>query len=777
MAGQAPRLLAQRLAAAAIVVLTVLAYLPSLRNGFIWDDDQYVTENKELRSAAGLASIWLTPGAPEHSYHQYYPLVHTTFWIEYHLWQAKAAGYHLVNIALHALVAVLLWRVLTRLEVPGAWVAAAVFALHPLQVESVAWITERKNVLSAVFYLAAALAYLTFAGLDRARPAAAGRWRLYMLAFGLFVCALLSKTVTCTLPAALLLVIWWKRGRLGWRDGALLAPFVVVGAGLGMLTASIEQTSVGAVGADWNLSWADRCLIAARALWFYAGKLAWPASLTFNYPRWTIDARALWQWMFVLGGAVVVVVLWAARRRLGTGPLVAVLFFALTAAPALGFVNVYPMRFSFVADHFQYLASAGLITLAAATGAMASRLASPTGQRTGALATVAVLGLLGIQTWRQQHVYANEETLWRDTLAKNPQAWLAHNNLGMVLVHTDREPEAIGHFEEAIRINPADEKAHCNLGAARLKAARVDEAIEQFERALQIDPGYAEAHNDLGTALVQAGRADEALAHYAEALRLKPRFAEAHYNWALALMRMGRVDDAVGHYEEALRIAPDNAEAHSNLGIALAQSDRLPEAIDQFEQALQLDPQTVGARNNLGYAHYVLGVTRSNQGRFPEAAAQFEQKLQLDPDDALTHYLLGSVHRFMGDIPAAIAEYQESLGLRADQPHALNDLARIRATSDDPQWRDGTEAVRMAERACQLTRRQDAACLDTLAAAYAEAGRFDDAVTTVQQAIVLARSGPASTPAETMERHLELYRAGRALREAVAIDASGSPQR
>jgi tetratricopeptide (TPR) repeat protein len=600
---------ARRLAAAAIVALAVLAYLPSLRNGFIWDDDRYVTDNTELRSAAGLASIWLTPGAPEHLYHQYYPLVHTTFWVEHHLWGDHAAGYHAVNVLLHALCALLAWRVLVRLRVRGAWLAAALFAVHPVHVESVAWITERKNLLSAAFALGATLAWLGFAGLDPARPSAAGRARWYGLAFGLFACALLSKTVACTLPVAFLLVLWWKRGRIRAREVAQLAPFLAAGLALGLLTASIERTSVGAAGAAWDLSLAERCLIAGRAVCFYAAKLAWPSGLTFIYPRWALDAGDARQWLFVAAVAAAIAALWAARRRIGKGPLVAALFFVLTLSPALGFVDVYPMRFSFVADHFQYLASVGPIALVAAAGAS---LAAARGARV--VLAAAALAALGSLTWQRQAAYANEEQLWRDTLARNPACWMAHNNLGMVLVRSGREPEAVAHFEAALALNPDDEKAQCNLGTSRLKAGRVDDAIEHLQRAVRIDPGYPEARNNLGTALAHAGRPAEAFAQYEQALRLRPDYAEAHYNFALALAAAGRLDDAVAHYEDALRIEPANADAHNNLGNALAQAGRLQEALPHFERAVQLDPRSAAARANLARAQALLraGPPRGN---------------------------------------------------------------------------------------------------------------------------------------------------------------------
>ncbi len=536
--------------AALIILLTVVAYLPALRGGFIWDDDSYVTENPTLRSLGGLEAIWLKPGAT----YQYYPLVFTSFWVEHHLWGLQPFGYHLVNVLLHAVNAVLLWRVLRRLEIAGSWWAAAIFALHPVTVESVAWITERKNTLSGLFYLLAALAWLRFRPLTAGKTTRATDWRFYWLALGLFVCALLSKTVTCSLPAVLVLLIWWKTGRLEKRDGLALAPWFVLGVASGFMTRWMEQHLV-ANGADWELSFVQRCLIAGRALWFYAGKLCWPRQLTFIYPRWEIDAGAAWQYSFPLAALVVLVALWFLRARIGKGPLVAVLFFGITLAPALGFANVYPFRYSYVADHFQYLAIIGLITLAVGAGVAVFRQAGQRSRKLGTLAATIVLLLLGTATWQQARAYHGLETLWRDTLAKNPNAWLAHNNLGTVLRQADKPEEAIGHFTQALQIKPDLAEAHYNLGVTLAQLNRTQEAIEHYERALQIEPDFAEAHYNLGVALAESGRVPEAMKHWEQALRFKPDYAEAHFNLGLTLAAQGQTIEASEHYRKALDLA------------------------------------------------------------------------------------------------------------------------------------------------------------------------------------------------------------------------------
>jgi protein O-mannosyl-transferase len=546
--------------AALIILLTVAAYLPALRGGFIWDDDSYVTENPTLRSLGGLEAVWLKPGAT----YQYYPLVFTSFWVEHHLWGLQPFGYHLVNILLHAVNAVLLWRVLRRLEIAGAWWVAAIFALHPVAVESVAWVTERKNTLSGLFYLLAALAWLRFRPLTARETNRAPDWRFYWLASGLFVCALLSKTVTCSLPAVLVLLIWWKRGRLEKRDSLALAPWFVLGAASGFMTRWMEQRLVRG-GAEWDLSFVQRCLLAGRALWFYAGKLCWPRHLTFIYPRWEIDTAAAWQYSFPLAAVVVLVTLWFLRIRLGKGPLVAVLFFGVTLAPALGFFNVYPFRYSYVADHFQYLASIGLIALAVSAGAAVFRQAGQRGRELAVLSAAIFLLLLGTATWGQAHAYHDLETLWRDTLAKNPNAWLAQNNLGTVLRQAGKSEEAIGHFAQAVRIKPDLAEAHYNLGVTLAQLNKTPEAIGHYEQALQLKPDFAEAHYNLGVALALSGRGPEAMVHWEQALRINPDYAEAHFNLGLALAQMGRTPEAIEHLKQALQIKPDLADARTVL--------------------------------------------------------------------------------------------------------------------------------------------------------------------------------------------------------------------
>ena len=746
-----------------LVLITLLAYQPVWHAGFVWDDDFYVTENRALRSGDGLRRIWVKLETTR----QYYPVTVTSLWAEYHLWKLRPLGYHLVNVLLHALNAVLLWRVLRRLEIPGSWWAAAIFALHPVTVESVAWIAERKNVLSCLFYLLAVLAYLRFRPLTDDEPARAWDRRFYPAVLVLFLCALLSKTVTCSLPAVLTLLVWWKTGRVEKRDALPLTPLFVLGAALGLMSKWAEQHFVGAGGAEWTLSFVQRCLIAGRAVWFYAGKLFWPHNLTFIYPRWEIDAAAPWQYLFPVAFAVVVIVLWKLRARIGRGPLVAVLCFAGTLVPALGFFDVYPFQYSYVADHFQYMACIGLISLAVSTGTAICKRAGPQGRNLGRLATALVLVLLAVSTWKQAHIYQDRETLWRDTLAKNPAAWMAHNNLSDILIQQGKIEEAIWHLEQALRLKP-DTVQHSNLGFALAQAGRVTEAIGHYEQALRLKPDYAAAHSNLGLALARMGKTQKAMEHYEQALRIQPDFAEVHCNLGVALAQAGRVGEAIGHYEQALRIQPDSVEAHSNLGLALARVGKTQKAMEHYEQALRIKP-------DLAEAHYNLGITLLQLGRLQEAMGHLEQTLRIKPDFAEAHNNLGNALEQTGKVREAIGHYEQALRSKPDYAEAENNLAWLLATLAPADGGDPVRAVTLAERACKLTNNRVAAYLDTLAAAYAAAGRFNDAIAAAQKAIGLARSAGQTQMVSEIETRLELYRAGRAYRAPASVTSPHAP--
>ncbi len=493
-----------------LVSTTIVAYLPAMRAGFIWDDPDHIVHNPILQSMDGLRQMW----TDRHSLPQWYPLTHTTLWIEYGIWGDHPTGYHVVNVLVHATNAVLLWRLLSMLNIPGALLAAAIWALHPVNVESVAWITERKNVLSTMFYLLAFIAYLRAFSPDEN-----ANWKSYVSALVLFVAALLSKTVTCSLPAAILLVIWWKAGRLRWRDIWPTIPFFAIGILLAMNTAQLEQVRVGATGDEWR--YADsrigdllsRCIIAGKALWFYAWTLVWPVNLAFVYERWTIDWRDGWQYAYPVSFLATMIALFNFRNRIGRGPLVAVLLFAGTLVPALGFFNVFPHRYAFAADHFQYVASIGLLALA---GAVLARFGT---------AAYLVPAVLGVLTFRQCLIYHSAETLWTDTVRKSPNNWMTWTNLGNALVAEKRYDEAIPLYEKALLLAPDVDDLHYNAGHAAARRGRFRDAEKHFREAVRIKPTYLPAWESLGDLYAdELNEPEKAIEAYQRALDIAPNF-------------------------------------------------------------------------------------------------------------------------------------------------------------------------------------------------------------------------------------------------------------
>jgi len=645
---------------ALLLCATLAAYLPALRGGFLWDDNMHVTR-PDLQSLHGLWRIWFDLGATQ----QYYPLLHTAFWLEHRIWGDATLCYHLTNVALHAVSACLVVMIARRLSVVGAWLAGFVFALHPVCVEAVAWISEQKSTLSGLFYLLAALTYLRF---DQTR-----RKSHYFLALGLFVLALMTKTVTATLPAALLVIFWWQRGRLAWRRDVLpLLPWFAVGASAGLLTAWVESNPrfIGAQGTHYALTMLERLLLAGRVPWFYAWKVLWPSNLMFIYPRWTIDPGQWWQYLFPLGMAAVAAALVVLARR-NRGPLAGFLFFAGTLFPVLGFLNVYPFRYSYVADHFQYLAILGIIVPAASgLTVLAGRLApgralsgnnqfnlrqphgySGIAPKIAAIALPALLlTTLAAATLQQSGMYRDYETLFRETLARNPASALVHNNLGVMLMSTGREPEAAVQFEEAVRLAPDSPDYRVNLGLALAQLpGRLADAIAAYQTALKTDPHFPSAHLNLGLALTSMpGRLPDAIAEYRKAIaeyrtaaRNEPNFWEAHFNLGLAYAQIaGRETDAIAEYRTALRMKPDSALAHFHLGNTFHKMGRVAEAIGEYQASLSIDPGVPEVHYELAYALAQI------PGRVPEAIAECRKMLLLKPGDEPGRQLMASLLAF-----------------------------------------------------------------------------------------------------------------------------------
>jgi tetratricopeptide (TPR) repeat protein len=685
-------------ATTAVLVLAVLgatlaAYQPALHGGLLWDDAAHITA-RSLQGWDGLWNIWFRLGSTQ----QYYPVLHSAFWVEHRLWGDSVLGYHLINVSLHAaaacLFAVALARFLGRVGAPEwpEWLAAGIFALHPVCVESVAWISEQKNTLSLVFYLLSAVAYLRF---DRERGRA---W--YALAFGLFLLALLSKSVTATLPGALFLALAWRRPELSWRRDVLpLVPLFVAGACVGLFTAWVERNYVGARGGAYALGLAEHGFLAGRIVWFYLGKLVWPQDLAFIYPHWRVAAD--WAWSLgLIGVAAALAVLFAVRRAC-RAPLFAMLFFLGSAFPVLGFFNVYPFIFSYVADHWQYLPCLGVIALFAEGAGAAGRAAGKAGGLRGraaraalAAASAGLLAVLLVLARRQSALYRDVGILYSDTLAKDPDCWMARNNLGIHLMDTGALGAAISQLEEAIRLKPDYPEAHNNLGNALSKVpGRLPEAIAEFEAALRLEPKMTEAHANLGIALVKTqGGVSAGIAQLKEALQGNeddPGGFEARFNLGNALARLGRWSEAAGQYEAALRLQPESSDVRINLGGALVELGRGPEAVEQYRAALRIDPGSQAA-------HFDLGRALRNVGDGHEAIAEYLQALRIGPDSAQLRSSLGSAYYRQGRMDEAIAQFREAVRLApgyADAHYNLG-LALLRVGREDEAAREFTASGR-----------------------------------------------------------------------------------
>ena len=534
------------LGAVILCVLTVLVYRPAWHGGFLWDDDRYVTENHLLTAPDGLHRVWFSLDAPS----QYFPLTYTVLRIERALWDLNPTGYHWINILVHAANACLVWAVLARLNVRGAWLAAAVFALHPVQVESVAWISELKNVLMGFFFLLTLLAWIEYVD-----PRRSSRGIFFLAALVCYALALAAKSTACTLPAALLLILWWKN--LPIRRNAILEifPFVVLALGAGLLAVWWEKYHQG-TRVLVSLAPMERVLIASRAIWFYLSKIFWPSNLTFSYPQWKIDVSdpTAYGWLIATAGLAVLV--YFGRRFFGRSIEVALLFFVTTLSPLLGLIMLYTFRYTFVADHYQYIACIGPITLAAC-GFIKLTETIKNGQWIAGSGAFAVVVCLSLLTWRQSATYRDMETLWRTVIAKDPNSWMAYNNLGIVQVEKGDLDDAIAKYQRALELHPDYPEALYNLGRALLQRDKPDDAIQLCEQALRLQPNDPDAHVILGNAFMAQRDVDRAIHHYRQALAVRPDDSNAHYNLGVALEQKGEREQAAREFEKAGDVKPD----------------------------------------------------------------------------------------------------------------------------------------------------------------------------------------------------------------------------
>ena len=777
-----------------------------------YDDDLYVYENPVVQKGLTWEGFrWaLTYGQIGH----WHPLTWLSHMLDCQLYGLQAGGHHLTNILLHTATAILLFLVLRQMT-GFLWrsaFVAAVFAIHPLRVESVAWVAERKDVLSAFFFMLTLGAYVRYVR----RPPSKIRYGVMILLYAL---GLLSKNMLVTMPFVLLLLDYWPLNRLsGFSPRVLLRrvaekiPLFVLAVGSCVATALMPEK----VPAEYMLSFALRMENAVVSYVTYLWQMIHPSGLACVYPN-PVNDVPLWQVAGALGLLLAISgVAWAFRK---THPCLVVgwLWYLGMLIPVIGMVQI---SYYAHADRYTYLPQIGLYLLL--TWAAADLCAGWRHRRVvlGGGATVILVALIFCAR-TQASYWRNSELLWTHTLACTSDNFIGHNNLGNTLLQEGNMAEAVSHFQKALQIKPGYAEAHnnlgntllqkgsvneamvhyqkalqikpdyaeahYNLGNALLKMGNVGEAIAHFQKALQIKPDYAEAHNNLGNALLQKGNVAEAIihyqkalqikpdnaearnnlgnallqegnvaeaiAHFQKALQIKPDFAEAHYNLGNALLQKGNVAEAIIHYQKALQIKPDYAEAHINLGNALLQKGNVAEAIVHYQKALQINPDFAEARNNLGNALL-------QKGNVAEAIAHFQRALQIKPGYAGTHYNLGNALLKMGNVDEAISHYQKALQIKPDYAEAQNTLAWVLATCPQASLRNGNKAVKLAQRANQLTGDGNPVVLGTLAAAYAEAGRFPEAVATAQRALQVAETQSNPALADAIRSQMKLYQAG-----------------
>jgi tetratricopeptide (TPR) repeat protein len=612
------------LKAAVILAVGAWIYAPALHGPWIWDDSAEIAQNPLMGDPHGLAKIWISPVTPD-----FFPLKTTLQWLLWRLWGASPAPYHVLTLGLHLASALLFWQVLKKLGLRAAWLGGLLLVVHPMTVESVAWVAELKNTLSLAFLLGAMIAYLDYDAGNRGEIAAAAKPAAdaglsYALALMLFVLASLSKSSVVMFPFVVLLHAWWKRGRLQRRDWVGSIPFFAVSLILGLVTVYFQQHRALA---SWSIpigGWNSRIAAAGVALAFYFWKCLWPLHLLLMYPQWSVNPPTLVQFLPWPLLALLLGWFWLKRATWGRPALFGVGFFVLNLLPVLGFVSMAYLHIAWVADHFAYLPLLGLLGLGAgAAGRAESWLASrPAAWRAGAIGgLVLLLGALAGESRHQASLFGDEEALWAATLRENPGAWMAHINLGQFLGRTGRGERGLAEYSAALRIRTDLPEAYYNRASTLEQLGRFPEAIQDFEQALRLEPANPDAQVNLGNTLLRSGRLEEAIGHYQAALTLQPEaadartyLAEARYSLGYSLMQRHQLPaaaaqfaQAVGEFRAALALRPDNAEAHAHFGNILLLTHHLPDAVAQYEEALRLRPDDAATRQNLALARGAMG--------------------------------------------------------------------------------------------------------------------------------------------------------------------------
>ena len=591
----------------AILAITLIVYSPAMQAGFVWDDDAMnIVFDEE-----GLHRVWFTTEQVD-----YWPVVWTSFWLEHQIWGIDPVGYHVVNVLLHVGSALLTWLILARLGIPGAALAAMIFAVHPVNVESVAWVIQRKNTLCMFFFAVSLSGYLRF-------DHNSSRW-WYGLSIAAFVAAMLSKTGAAPLPVVLLICCWWRHGSIRRLDMLRSVPFFVISVVTGLVQIWFQTHRAIGEHIVRDEQFLQRLAGAGRAVWFYLFKAVLPVNLSFVYPRWH---TAVGDWhVFVPGIALVLVaaLCWFGWRYGGRAALFALAYVVVTLGPVLGFVDIYFMRYSYVADHYQYFSIIGVLALvvAACRWVVPGQVRVRKRPKGAAILTVLVVLSLSLGTWGRCHVYKNSETLWRDTIARNPRAWMAHLNLGIARRAGGQLDDAVRHYESVLRLKPDSAEAYTNLGNVAKQRSQFAKAIVFYKKALNIDPDATHAHYNMGLALSLLGRLEDSAHHFQLALT-DQNAVDVHVQLGRIGTAQGRLAEAISHYEQALEANGGDFDLHTNLGSLLTKAGKIEDALKHFQQAALLRPR---AKMPLVAIAWLRATHPDQDIRDPELAVRFAER-------------------------------------------------------------------------------------------------------------------------------------------------------
>ncbi|MGI9251179.1 MAG: tetratricopeptide repeat protein [Pseudohongiellaceae bacterium] len=748
----------ENLALLALPLLVLVSYWPVLFAGYVWDDKIFL-DAAPVSEWAGVLDIWFDPRQVRQEAH-YWPLLYSSFWLEHKLlFGFNPLASHVVNLLLHSANTVLLWRLLTRLDVPAAWFIAAVFAVHPVHVEAVAWAIGRKDLLATLFYLLAAGSWLRF----RERP----KLGTYLPLVALFIAGMLSKSLIITLPAALLIHLWWKHGRITKTDVRQVAPLFLIGAIITIL--QIVWYNRRAV-IDFNYDLLERLVIAPQALWFYAGKLLWPHPLMGIYPQWNINPGILLNWLPLLAGLALILGLWLARHRIGRGPLAGALLFAVMLSPMIGLALNAFMQFSFVADRYQYLASASLIAVlvgiavtllkriptgskeqvitdgagaitileeGSATqdegtvqeqsashnttqGAAIAQSSAPYRLGSYAVKILAALVLVGygVLTWNQAKVYRDDVTLWGHTITMNPDAHSGYYNYGLALVDAGKPEEGVAAYRTSIEKDPDSAGTYINLSFALLELERLEESAEAARYATVLDPEALLAHQNLASALHKLERYEETLASLQEVAKLmRPVTAEHYFHMGHIATLLERRQQAEDYLRNALTVDPAHQDALSQLTGLYLDTGR-------YQQAVEINPNILNILKSVASRQY-------GEGNYEPALENYQHSAGIDPNDAQVHLGQGYVLEQLERLEEAEQSYQRALAIEPNLQAALSQLAAL--YFNDRRFED---ALNLYRRTVELEP-NSAEAHSNLGSALAQSGQLQEAIASFERALEL----------------------------------------